>query len=74
MSRFDGSHAALTHENQEALSVVRPDLTMLKFHHRKVSSLTLHSFARKFNGVLARKEFEKTRKNDYQNFLFTHGV
>ena len=60
MSRFDGSHAALTHENQEALSVVvvRPDLTKLwsQFHHLL---LCLHSFARKFNGVLARKEFWK---------------
>ena len=37
MSRFDGSHAALTHENQEALSVVvvRPDLTMLSFTTEK---------------------------------------
>ena len=59
-----------TRESRSSLgssSETRPN--HVKFHHRKVSSLTLHSFARKFNGVLARKEFEKTRKKRLPKFL-----
>ena len=50
-----------TRESRSSLSSseTRPNLTKLwsQFHHLL---LCLHSFARKFNGVLARKEFEKT--------------